>query len=278
MQVPDRSIRYINRQFIEQDEGCHNAISEMRRIEAFLDDFGTLSLGRDFVLCGKYVFSLRMVSAACELTVGSIISCCKAGCMADANSLLRKYRDDLFFYLYVMICDSGKQSDSKSSAVIKMEENIENWINDGLRDLSISAVLQAIGRSPRVKDAVQRYNLQKYFDDLRDRLNNFVHSNGVSFYNQCVYAYRGTGLQQQMQDLLKDMRLITITFLFLLALCSPFSISATDYVDYLECQLTPSAGSEYWVAPFIAEFFENNSELIDDSCLKYLKDKTTMEL
>ena len=41
--------------------------------------------------------------------------------------------------------------------------------------------------------------------------------------------------------------------------------------------MTPPEGSQYWVAPFITEFFRNNIELIDESCLEYLKDNTTME-
>ncbi len=97
MQGFDGSIRQLNRHIIEQDEQCQKAISGMRVVEQFLNDFGTNSSGRDFVLCGKHAFSLQMVSAACELTAGSIIDCCESGCMADANSLLRKYRDDLFF-------------------------------------------------------------------------------------------------------------------------------------------------------------------------------------
>lgn len=277
MQGFDGSIRQLNRHIIEPDGQCQKAISGMRVVEQFLNDFGTNSSGRDFVLCGKHAFSLQMVSAACELTAGRIIDCCESGCMADANSLLRKYRDDLFFYLYVMVYDANSKLDNKSDTVAKMGENIDRWSKNSLCDLPIGTVLQAIGNSPKVKEAVQKYNLKAYFDNLGNRLNNYVHSNGVSFYNQSVYAYRGTSLQDQMQALLTDMRFITVSFLFLLALCSPLSISSTDYCDYLDCNMTPPEGSQYWVAPFITEFFRNNIELIDESCLEYLKDNTNME-
>ena len=158
-----------------------------------------------------------------------------------------------------------------------MEANIERWINNGLDDLHIGTVLQAIGQSPRVKDAVQKYKLKSYFDALGDRLNNYVHSNGVSFYNRNVNAYQGNALQKQLQALLQDIRSITITFLFLLTLCSPLSIMSTDYVDYLDCNETPPEGSQYWVAPFVTKFFKGNLDLIDESCMKYLRDNTLME-
>lgn len=104
-----------------------------------------------------------------------------------------------------------------------------------------------------------------------------VHSNGASFYNQRAAAYAINDLQSQMDALLKDMRSITVTFLFLLTLCSPLSIMSTDHMDCLDCDMTPPDGSQYWVAPFISEFFKSNLDLIDESCMKYLQDNTLME-
>ena len=83
------SIRQLNQEMIAQDLECQKIIAEMHAVEKFLSDFGFLSFGRDFVLCGKYTFSLQMVSTAFELTAGSIISCCESGCIADAYSLTR---------------------------------------------------------------------------------------------------------------------------------------------------------------------------------------------
>lgn len=275
MSLFENSVRQINHRIIEQDTVCQKIISEIRTVERFLSDFGFLTFGRDFVLCGKYTFSLQMISTAFELTAGSIISCCESGCMADAYSLLRKYRDDLFFYLYIVVYDSCNKIDNKSPAVDQMETNIERWINNDLDDLHVGIVLQAIGQSPRVKEAVQKYNLKSYFDALGDRLNDYVHSNGVSFYNRNVNVYQGKALQRQLQALSTDM--CSITFLFLLTLCSPLSIMSTDYVDCLDCNMTPPEGSQYWVAPFVTTFFKRNIELIDKSCMKYLQDNTLME-
>lgn len=272
-----RSIRQLNQKMIAQDLECQKIIAEMRAVEKFLMDFGFLSSGRDFVLCGKYTFSLQMISTAFELTVGSIISCSESGCIADAYSLLRKFRDDMFFYLYIVVYDACNKLDHKSPSADQMKTNIERWINNDLDDLHIGTVLQAIGQSSRAKNAVQKYNLKSYFDALGDRLNDYVHSNGVYFYNRNVNAYQGKALQKQLEALLKDMRSIAITFLFLLTLCSPLSIMSTDYVDCLDCNMTPPDGSQYWVAPFVTAFFKSNLDLIDESCMKYLQDNTLME-
>lgn len=271
------SIRQLNQKMIAQDLECQKIIAEMHAVEKFLSDFGFLSFGRDFVLCGKYTFSLQMISTAFELTTGSIISCCESGCIADAYSLMRKYRDDLFFYLYIVVYDSCNKLDGKSPETDQMEANIERWINNNLDDLHIGTVLQAIGQFSRVRNAVQKYKLKSYFDNLNKRLNDYVHSNGVAFYNRNVNAYQGKTLQKQLETLLKDLRSITITFLFLLTLCSPLSIMSTDYVDCLDCNMTPPDGSQYWVAPFVTAFFKSNFDLIDEGCMKYLQDNTLME-
>lgn len=273
----DCSIRQRNRYIISQNPNCQKTIDAMREIEEFLCEFGFLSFGRDFIVCRNRIFSLQMVLTACELTAGSIIACCESGCMADAFSLLRKYRDDLFFYLYMVVYDSSSKQNAKSQKLLQMENNIERWINNDLCDLPIGTVMQAIGCSPQVKEAVTKYNLQSFFNTIGDRLNNYVHSNGVSFYNLNVNAYQGNSLERQLAILLKDMRFVTISFMFLLALCSPISIMSTDYIDYLDCNAIPPEESQYWVAPFVAEFFKNNIDLIDMSCIVFLEEHTLMQ-
>lgn len=271
------TIRQENRRFIAKDEECNKAISEMQAVKEFLENFSFLSFGRDYVLCRGHMFSLHMIFTSSELTAGSIISCCESGCISDAYSLLRKYRDDMFFYLYIVVYDICNSPDQKSSAVKQMETNIERWINNDLRDLYIGDVLKAAGQSPQVRAAIKKYDLKTYFDKIGNRLNNYVHSNGVSFYNRNVCTYRGKELQKQMQAIMRDMRSITITFLFLLVLCSPLSIMSTDYADYLDYNMTPPDGSQYWVAPFVVAFFNKNIDLIDESCMQYLRDNTLME-
>ena len=272
------TIRELNQQAIANDEDCQKVICEMKIVEEFLADFGFLSFSRDYVSCDKYIFSMQKLSTATELTVGSMISCCECGCIADAYSLLRKYRDDLFFYLYVVVYNANNMLDNKTPTVVEMESNIMRWIKNDLRDLYIGDVLKAISRSPQTKDSVKKYKLKKYFDTIKVKLNDYVHSNGISFYNQNVNAYKEKELHNQLAMLLKDMRFITVTFLFLLTLTSPHYIMSTDYVDYLEYNMTPPNGSQYWVAPFVNDFFKKNLDLIDETCMKYLQENTPMEL
>lgn len=174
----DSTIRKINEIEMASNTEGKAVLCDLRKIERFLSDFGFLSFGRDFVLCKNHVFSLQRVMTSVELTAGSIISCCESACFADANTLLRKYRDDLFFYLYVSVYDSNYKLGSNETKINRMKKQIEHWLENSLSDLHISDVLKEIGTSPEISVAVKKYNLQSFFDDIGDRLNNFVYSNG----------------------------------------------------------------------------------------------------
>lgn len=261
---------------IAENVECQKTILEFVKIEKFLSEFGFLSFGRDFILCQEKVFSLQRLAISVELTAGSIISCCKAGCMADANSLLRKFRDDMFFYLYIQVYDSIIKSGKDSPKALEMEHNIQKWIENNLSNLQISAVMKAIGTEPRVQEAVKKYGLQSYFSKVGHRLNNYVHGNGISYYNCQITAYNPKELNKQLSETLRDMRFITVFFLFLLTLCSPLSIMSTDYTDYLDFDMAPPEGSQYWVAPFVTQFFKENLNLIDENCMAFLKNETCM--
>lgn len=273
-----RSVRQNNRQIIKNDGDSQNAILEMRKIEQFLCDFGYLNYGRDIVFCADHAFSLELISTAAELTAGSIISCCEAGCLADAYSLLRKYRDDLFFCLYIVICNNCKTSEGQMKNINEMEANIARWISNDLQNLNSAFVLKAIGESPRGKEAVIKYGLKDYFERIGKKLNNYVHSNGIDFYNRNLNCYGEKELSKRIQSFTMDMRLITTVFFFLLSICSPISIMSTDYIDYLECNMTPPDGAQYWVAPFIRDFFKEKLAFIDKGCIEYLRESTNMEI
>lgn len=272
------SEREHNQILIKHDLPSQKILQKLKEIELFLDDFGCLSVDRPFIICrNNHILSLQMVLLSLEFTAGSIISCCEFGCLADANTLLRKYRDDIFFYLYIIAYDRNKFEESVADKIVEMEKNIESWINNNLIDLHIGDVLKTIALFPEMHSVIKKYKLKSFFDRVGNRLNNYVHSNGVAYYNRSVIGYKSGELQGEMKMILDDMNFITVSFLFLLTLCSPITIMSTDYVDCLDLSIKPPEGSQYWVAPFIVDFFKKNLDLIDKSCIDYLRENTPME-
>ena len=270
-------MRDVNKCVIQESQTASFLFEQIKVIESFLGEFSFLVLGRDNIICRNYAFSLQRIFISSQATLGNIIECCKCFCLADAYTLLRKYRDDLFFCLYLVTYDAyAKLGESKTTE--KMETNIEQWCQDNLSNLNINEVLATIGTSRWLQEAVGQYDLQKSFGQIGRQLNNYVHGNGFSFYNINAYSFDEKNIEEQLNAIVSMARYITTTFLFLLSLCSPHYIMSTDYIDHLEFGQTPPDGSQYWVAPFVAEYLKANIEMIDKSCYEYLKENTCMAL
>ena len=268
------TIRQANAEHIERDLECQQLINELRDIEEVLRGFGFLTFGRDFVFGTSVFFSLENVLTSLELTLGSVIVCCESACIADANTLLRKYRDDLFFYLYISAYNSLDKHSEKAKA---METNIAKWLKNDLVDFQISQVLKSIATAPQLRNAVLKFNLKESFQKINDTLNDYVHSNGYSYYNRSANSYRKDELVAELRKLVGNARYMTIVFLLLLIFCSPVSVMSGDHIDCLELNITPPKDSQYWVAPFVEHFVKKNISLIDTNCLDYLRENTMMQ-
>ena len=159
-----------NQNFIKQDLHSQKILQKLKEIELFLNEFGCLSVDRPFIICrNNHILSLQMVLLSLEFTAGSIISCCEFGCLADANTLLRKYRDDIFFYLYIVIYDRNKFEESVADKIVEMENNIESWINNNLIDLHIGDVLKTIAFFPEMHSVIKKYRLKSFIDRVGNR-------------------------------------------------------------------------------------------------------------
>lgn len=270
-------MRNNNKSILHKCNSTLNSIEQCKKLESFLKRFNFLIFGRDNIVCKNYVFSLQNILNSSQATLGNIVECCKCFCLADAYTLLRKYRDDLFFCLYLVTYDVKVRLQIDRSRN-KMEANIVQWCKNNLSNLNISEVLFTIGTSENLKEAVFKYDLQNSFDKIGKHLNNYTHGNGYSFYNVNAYSLDEENIKRQLNDVVFTAQYITMTFLFLLILCSPQYVMATDYIDYLELGQTPPDESQYWVEPFVIEFLKNNIKMIDENCYEYLKENTCMDL
>lgn len=149
-------------------------------------------------------------------------------------------------------------------------------VSNDMKDFHISQVLKAIATAPQLRDAVLKYSLKDSFRDIGDTLNNYVHGNGYSYYNRYANSYRDNELITELRLLGKNASYMTVVFLLLLVFCSPLSVMAEDYTDFLEFNEVPPDGSQYWVAPFVENFVKNNISLIDANCIDYLRENTPM--
>ncbi|MBI4857311.1 MAG: hypothetical protein HY818_11295 [Acetobacterium woodii] len=254
-------------------------INNISVTQIFMVDLGYLSFGRDFT-CIRFdkIIPTNLILDSTAHTLESIKKCCENTNFADAYTLLRKYRDDLFYYLFVHVIskDIDLLKNSGKENLSKHEKFILDWTEDKLSKLNSSEVLKAIGESEYLSSAIKKYDLQRSFNKIGDKLNNFVHSNGKSFYNEPLHRM-GVKVEKCCKEFTQELNYITVVFLFLLVLIKPLCVMAYDYVDYLDCGDKPPKGSEYWVAPFVQEYLKKRKLLLDENCDLYLKEKTGME-
>ena len=119
-------MREINERIIQESQIASNLLEQFHALESFLGDFCFLVLGRDNIACKNYAFSLQKILISSQATLGNIMGCCKCFCLVDAYTLLRKYRDDLFFCLYLVNYDVNIKARTTHSTS-KMENNIDQW-------------------------------------------------------------------------------------------------------------------------------------------------------
>lgn len=154
-----------------------------------------------------------------------------------------------------------------------------DWIHNKQKDLHIGSVLQYIASNHKVAKAVEEFGLKGSLGEIGKKLNNYVHSNGYSFYNESLNRlYINGNVQKKCEEFSEAAIFITMSFVFVLALISPITIMSSDYTDCLDAEIDPPKGSQYWVAPFISDFLYKYDYALDEKCVKYLKENTEMQI
>lgn len=262
---------------IQNDGRFFELLNEIKTTYHFLDNFSFLIDGRNisFTRPFKPFIPVGIVNSTIQ-TLASIRLCCEHGNLADANILLRKYRDDLFFYLYIVLVSREVITDPLKD-LDKHDKNVEAWIDNRMSDVYITDILKYIGNHPILKPAVQKYKLHTTFSKIGNVLNTYTHGNGIKYYNRSLYAYDDKYLSDSIHAFSEHLTYITVTYILLLTLISPLAIMSIDYVDHLDRNQDPPPDSQYWVAPFVQHYLYAKRNLLGEDCIHYLQKETFMD-
>ncbi len=250
---------------------------------------------------GRYALSCEAMMSAMN-TVVAIDFCCDRGAYSDAYALIRKYRDDLMQYLFVLNViknvhgltqeELGKFS-LDSESLIKMIEldfgiltsgkrkndaelAMESWMYNDLELDEHSGMRRKFFDTSKYKDYLMSSNqhvdyiMENFLGTVwksEDRkLNNYVHTNGIK-YLMDNYVYQP---KKELRDkeLIESLQNITDIFLSLLAVIDSTKFHSSDYLDALEMDMQPEEESQYWVLPCIVEYINDR---FDEELLKYIQ-------
>ncbi len=217
-----------------------------------------------------------------EQTLRSIKACCAIGSFSDANTLIRKLRDDLIQYLYILTVINGRKYRWEGDVDEKIsndEEAVVAWFTNTVSDLKrpikrkleFKNYMDILETNQQVSCVLQRYNLKKYWEVLRQRLNDYVHNNGVGFTSQNFVKRNNENLGVHLKNISIRTSYISSVFLIMLLMVESALVSSTDYMDYLNCNEEPLEGSQLYIAPFIQEFIDKKVSVIHPELKEYLK-------
>ena len=131
LEVPDDF--EINRSVIKENSSFQELNTLLEETRNFMYEMSFLAYGRDNIVLHKVgVISGNQILDSVSRTAESIRYCCLNANFADAYSLLRKYRDNVFYYIYMLTV--GDKTDFMKYVELKDlgkdESNIYDWIRN----------------------------------------------------------------------------------------------------------------------------------------------------
>lgn len=271
----------VNKTHFSKNESWEKLSIYLENACDFIDSLFELTFDRNFHVI-RYESGLRPIQTheilqSAMHTSHSMLLCAKYGSISDVYVLMRKLRDDLFFYLYIM--SSSENNNILSSDDLSTQEKIINkWAQNALSDFTFIALLKSIIKSSNCRAISQKFNLDNELKKLGRILNNYTHGNGIFYYNKPYSRYEEDELHQLSHDTIYVLDYILIAFIFFLTLLCPICIMSSNYIDILDCSLDPEDGIQYEVAPFITDFLRKKSSLLGENALEYLRSKTIMDI
>ena len=250
---------------------------------------------------GKTLISnLQVLLSSCNATLKDIEHCFKKGHLANAFVLARKYRDDLMQLLTfeLVLLDRLniiQDHDDKmyeilngfyhdNSSMNDYEKTLSAWLESS--DLSSNKsfengdpkLLRDTLMASKYRDFIRTKNgpaLMKLFVSFLDSpwervnrvLNDYVHNNGLSFIKDNLAMCNASNRSK----LIEVVVIITSIFLCSLGIANGAILRSEDYTDFLESNMEPIEGSQYFIMPCIEEFFLRYLPKISEGLLEYMK-------
>jgi hypothetical protein len=251
----------------------HTVFEDLQRYIAFYDSlahstFPFVSTGtRAICNLDSYVFS------SIQGTLVSIQNVLRDGRINDAYALLRKYYDSATINIY-----TGLYLQDHVSITNFIVKEIDNWVQGTQKLPRFPDMLDYIRRSPTVAAITSLLFSDDRYNQLRQRFNDHIHYNFYRYAllndNQLALPDRSGALEQFSNDL-RDVLILHVSYLFF---ANGHYMASSDYLDCLECGMTPEPDSQYWVAPFVQDIFDKTVKRTRPDIATTIKKQTFMHL
>lgn len=206
-------------------------------------------------------------------TLKSISEILKKGRINDAYTLLRKYHDSAIINIYTNLY--LQRNHSIENFIV---EKINNWLHGKEQLPDYRIMHNYIINSNELSPIYKLLTKDGRYKEIRNRCNDNTHYN---FYKNIMLnladvrvTNRDEVLEQFSMDI-KDLFILHISYLFYL---NDHYMVSSDYVDHLDMGMQPVEGSQYYVAPFIQEIFDEPLKKNRPDIAREIQEHTSMEL
>lgn len=236
---------------MDQEYQTHHVFSELDLYVAFYESlahsaFQLVTGGTSAIWnIDSYVFS------SIQGTLTSIRTILRDGRINDAYALLRKFYDSAIIMIYANLY--LEEHYGIENLIVKQ---IDDWVKGKDCLPKYRVMVEYIRKSLRVDPITQLLFSDSRYARLRERCNDHTHYN--SFHNvllndpEICLPNRDKALDDFAGDV-RDVVILHAAFLFVV---KQRYLASSDYIDSLDCGLTPEPGSQYWVAPFVQDLFD----------------------
>ncbi|MCA0347865.1 MAG: hypothetical protein LCH35_01245 [Bacteroidetes bacterium] len=259
---------------------------EFQQNSGFLDNLSKLIAisGRIIMFIsnkGFYTINTALLENSIH-TLESIKMCSSLGNFADANTLIRKLRDDLLLYVFI-ISNTNKRRFTSNSNLTEDEKAVEAWLNNTVKELdnktkkklSYENYMKYLKQDPNIEKILKSYQLENYWSYLTTKLNDYVHNNGLQFTLHNVIKSNITHININLINVNIRTSFIITFFLILILMTESSLLSSGDAIDYLEEDLEIPEGCQYEIAPFIQKYIDEKVIKIHPELKQFLKDNNS---
>lgn len=236
-----------------KDYAEHKVFADLEYCIQFYDSlsfsvFSTLPAYRTNILFNTdaYIYS------SIQGTLKSIQLVLKNGQIGDAYALLRKYYDSAIINVYTNLYLENNRNQEEATV-----KEITSWFNDTRQLPSYGKMLEYIHSSSTLKPITDLLNADDRYKKIRDRCNDSLHYNFFQNFiindNQMYFPDRSKWLDVLSEDT-KAIFILHMGYIFFL---HDHYMKSSDYIDALEVGMAPEKDSQYWVAPFVQDAFND---------------------
>lgn len=248
--------------------------------------FTQLSEYADFyksLSCSIFGFITQGTKAICNIdsyvyssiqgTLESIKDILIKGRINDSYALLRKYYDSTIINVY-----SNLYLNDNFSLENFVVKKIDNWLKGKEQLPEYRVMSQYVRSSKKLSEINELLYKDKTYKKIRERCNDHTHYN---FYQNVLLNDNEIYLENRLESLntfsrdLENIFVLHFSYLFYL---NDHYMMSSDYVDSLDCGLTPEEGSQYFVAPFVQKVFNTVIKKNRMDLAEAIKSKTSMKL